>query len=57
MDISEWEQQHNDTYFEMKDDLKKVRGVFVAYNCNIDAIRHIDENDINKLLELVDEKR
>lgn len=57
MDISEWEQQHNDTYFEMKDDLKKVRGVFVAYNCNIDAIRHIDENDINKLLELVDEKK
>nr|6C8Z_A Chain A, ADP-dependent phosphofructokinase [Methanosarcinales]6XIO_A Chain A, ADP-dependent phosphofructokinase [Methanosarcinales archaeon] len=56
MDISEWEKRYNEAYSDISKSLKKVKGIFVAYNSNIDAIKHIDEDDIEKLLEQVDAK-
>lgn len=52
MDIKEWEQRHKDAFYNIKEALPSLEGMFVAYNSNIDAIRHLNEEDISKLFGL-----
>lgn len=54
MDIEEWERKYLEAYSDVKGSIGNVRGVFVAYNTNIDAIKHIGDKDISRLLRAVD---
>ncbi len=54
MYLAQWEMHYDDAFFDIRRSLDNVRGMFVAYNSNIDAIKHISEKDISKLLTLVD---
>lgn len=49
MDIQEWEQRHIDAFYSVKKSIPYLNGMFVAYNSNIDAIKHLTEPDISKL--------
>ncbi|WP_292461488.1 ADP-specific phosphofructokinase [Methanolobus sp.] len=53
MDINDWEIQYAEAYVNIKDSLKDIRGVFVAYNSNIDAIKHVKEEEVRKLVDLL----
>ncbi|AKB27746.1 ADP-dependent phosphofructokinase [Methanosarcina siciliae T4/M] len=55
MDIEEWEQRHKEAFYDAKEALPYLDGMFVAYNSNIDAIRHLNEEDLSKLFGLFDE--
>ena len=55
MDIEEWEQRHKEAFYDAKEALPYLDGMFVAYNGNIDAIRHLTEEDLSKLFGLFDE--
>ena len=55
MDIEEWEQHHKEAFYDAKETLPYLDGMFVAYNSNIDAIRHLTEEDLSKLIGLFDE--
>ncbi len=55
MDIQEWEQRHKEAFHNVKEALHYLDGMFVAYNSNIDAIKHLSEEDLCKLIELFDE--
>ncbi len=55
MDIEEWEQRHKEAFNNTKEALPYLDGMFVAYNSNIDAIKHLNEEDLCKLIELFDE--
>ncbi|AKB75613.1 ADP-dependent phosphofructokinase [Methanosarcina lacustris Z-7289] len=55
MDIEEWEQRHKEAFYDAKEALPYLDGMFVAYNSNIDAIRHLTEEDLSKLIGLFDE--
>ncbi len=55
MDIEEWEQRHKEAFYDAKEALPYLDGMFVAYNSNIDAIRHLTEDDLSKLIGLFDE--
>ena len=54
MELELWEKANAEAFSNIKESLPKVRGMFVAYNSNIDAIKHINEGDIAKLIKLVD---
>ena len=43
MDIQEWEQRHTDAFYNVKEALPYLEGMFVAYNSNIDAIKHLTD--------------
>ena len=53
MDIEEWEQCYSMAFSSISDILGNINGVFVAYNSNVDAIKHVSEKDIHKLISLV----
>lgn len=55
MDMEEWEQRHKEAFYDAKEALPYLDGMFVAYNSNIDAIRHLTEEDLSKLVGLFDE--
>ena len=55
MDIEEWEQHYAEAFYDAKEALPYLDGMFVAYNSNIDAIRHLTEEDLSKLIGLFDE--
>ncbi|WP_410507409.1 ADP-specific phosphofructokinase [Methanosarcina hadiensis] len=55
MDIEEWEQRHREAFYNAKEALPYLDGMFVAYNSNIDAIKHLTEEDLLKLIRLFDE--
>lgn len=54
MHLEQWEKHYDEAFSDIKESLDNVRGMFVAYNSNVDAIKHISERDISKLLSLVD---
>ncbi|MHC1576204.1 MAG: ADP-specific phosphofructokinase [Methanosarcinaceae archaeon] len=54
MDIEEWERKYLEAYSDVKGSIGDLSGVFVAYNTNIDAIKHIGNKDISRLLKAVD---
>lgn len=55
MDIKEWEQRHKEAFYNTKEAFPYLDGMFVAYNSNIDAIKHLNEEDLCKLIELFGE--
>jgi len=54
MDADEWEKQYVRAYNSIRSSISGVRGVFVAYNSNVDAIKYICPGDIERLLRDVD---
>ena len=57
MDLAEWDQRHRDAFYSVKEALPYLDGIFVAYNSNIDAIKHLKEEDLAKLLELFEDAK
>ncbi|MBN2109976.1 MAG: ADP-specific phosphofructokinase [Methanosarcinaceae archaeon] len=53
MKIEEWEKHYAEAYANIRGSLKDIRGVFVAYNSNIDAIKHVSEEEVKKLVGIV----
>ena len=51
MDIQEWEQRYIEATYNAKEALPYLDGMFVAYNSNIDAIKHLSEENVCKLIE------
>jgi ADP-dependent phosphofructokinase/glucokinase len=56
MDIEEWEKRYSMAFSGISDILGNINGIFVAYNSNIDAIKHVSEKDIRKLISIVGAK-
>lgn len=54
MDIREWDSIYHKSYEDICSSIGNVRGIFVAYNSNIDAIKHIGAEDIEHLLTNVE---
>ena len=42
-------------FYNVKRSLPYLDGMFVAYNSNIDVIKHLTDKDLRKLTELFDE--
>ena len=55
VDIQKWEQRHIDAFYSVKEAFPYLDGMFVAYNSNIDAIKHLTEADISRLIGLFNE--
>jgi ADP-dependent phosphofructokinase/glucokinase len=55
VDIQEWEQRHIDAFCSVKEAIPYLDGMFVAYNSNIDAIKHLTDADISRLIGLFNE--
>jgi len=55
VDIQEWEQRHNDAFYNVKKSLPYLEGMFVAYNSNIDAIKHLTDKELSRLIGLFNE--
>ncbi len=53
MDIQEWETHYSTAFSSISDILGDINGIFVAYNSNVDAIKHVTEKDIHKLISIV----
>jgi ADP-dependent phosphofructokinase/glucokinase len=53
MEIADWEKRYDEAVSTVKEQLGNVQGVFVAYNSNVDAMKHIRESDIKKLISIV----
>ena len=53
MDIADWEKRYSEAVSNVKGQLENVRGVFVAYNSNVDAMKHIKEAEIKKLIGII----
>ncbi|TGC08449.1 ADP-specific phosphofructokinase [Methanolobus halotolerans] len=53
MEIEDWEKQYAEAFENIKGSLSNIRGVFVAYNSNIDAIKHINEEEMKKLVGIL----
>ncbi|RSD34501.1 MAG: ADP-dependent phosphofructokinase/glucokinase, partial [Methanohalophilus sp.] len=45
MDISEWDKRYIEGYESIARNIHCVNGIFVAYNSNVDAIKHIGPGD------------
>ncbi len=52
MDVQEWEQRHIEAFYNVKETIPYLDGMLVAYNSNIDAIKHLTEADLSKLIGL-----
>ena len=55
MKIQEWEQRHKEAFYNVKETIPYLDGMFVAYNSNIDAIKHLNEEDLSRLIRLFNE--
>ncbi len=53
MEIEDWEKKYAKAFENIKASLGDIRGVFVAYNSNIDAIKHIKEEEMKKLVGII----
>ena len=53
MEIQDWEKRYTDAYFNIAGSLKDIRGVFVAYNSNIDAIKRLNDGEMRKLIGML----
>lgn len=53
MEISDWERRYEEAVSLVKEELCNVQGVFVAYNSNVDAMKHIKEEEIKKLVDII----
>ncbi len=53
MEIAEWEKRYVEAVSNVREQLGNVQGVFVAYNSNVDAMKHIRENEIKKLIAII----
>ena len=56
MDIEEWEDRYSIAFSSISDILGEINGIFVAYNSNIDAIKHVTEKDIHQIISTVGAK-
>lgn len=54
MDAQEWDARYGEAFKSVRSSISGVRGVFVAYNSNVDAIKHIRPGDVERLLRNVD---
>ena len=52
MDVQEWEQRHKEAFSNVKETIPYLEGMFVAYNSNIDFIKHLTEEDLSRLIGL-----
>ena len=52
MDVQEWEQRHKEAFSNVKETIPYLEGMFVAYNSNIDFIKHLTEEDLSRLIRL-----
>lgn len=55
MNKQEWDQRYKDAFYDAKEALPYLDGMFVAYNSNIDAIKHLTAEDLSKLTSLFSE--
>jgi ADP-dependent phosphofructokinase/glucokinase len=55
VNTQEWEQRYKDSFYDAKEALPYLDGIFVAYNSNIDAIKHLTAEDLSKLTKLFNE--
>ncbi|WP_340820524.1 ADP-specific phosphofructokinase [Methanolobus sp. WCC4] len=53
MEISDWEKLYDEAVSTVRGQLGNVQGVFVAYNSNVDAMKHIREEEIKKLIGII----
>ncbi|WMW25835.1 ADP-specific phosphofructokinase [Methanolobus sediminis] len=53
MEIEEWEKRYVEAVSNVKGELANVQGVFVAYNSNVDAMKHVRKDDIRKLTSII----
>jgi len=53
MEIDEWEKLYSESFSNISGLLKNINGVFVAYNSNVDAIKHIREHEVKRLINLL----
>lgn len=53
MDIADWEKRYEEAVFNVKEHIGNVQGVFVAYNSNVDAMKHIRVDEIKKLISII----
>jgi ADP-dependent phosphofructokinase/glucokinase len=53
MDIADWEKRYTEAVSNVQEQLLNVQGVFVAYNSNVDAMKHIREDEIKKLIGIL----
>ena len=52
MDVQDWEQRHTEAFYNIKETIPYLDGMLVAYNSNIDAIKHLTEADLSRLIGL-----
>jgi len=52
VDVQEWEQRHKEAFSNVKETIPYLEGMFVAYNSNIDFIKHLTEEDLSRLIGL-----
>jgi ADP-dependent phosphofructokinase/glucokinase len=52
MEIDEWEKLYSESFSSISASLGKINGVFVAYNCNVDAIKHIREHEVKRMIDI-----
>jgi ADP-dependent phosphofructokinase/glucokinase len=50
VDVQEWEQRHKEAFSNVKETIPYLEGMFVAYNSNIDFIKHLTEEDLSRLI-------
>ena len=53
MEISDWDTRYEEAVSTVRGQLGNVLGVFVAYNSNVDAMKHIRQEDIRKLVGII----
>ena len=54
MELVDWDTKYTDGVASIKDVVGDISGIFVAYNANIDAIKHLKTGDVERMLERVD---
>ncbi len=55
MNMEEWDAEYVQAYELMKGSLDDIKGMFVAYNSNVDALKHLKEDDMARLIRAVDQ--
>ncbi|WP_094228871.1 ADP-specific phosphofructokinase [Methanolobus psychrotolerans] len=53
MEIADWETRYLEAVSNVREQLGNVQGVFVAYNSNVDAMKHIREEELKKLIGII----
>lgn len=53
MEIDEWEELYSKSFSNISGLLGNINGIFVAYNSNVDAIKHIRAHEVKRLTHLL----